>query len=1635
MKNYEKRSLALLGHGKWKSALGHTLLIIGMVLVSLGAFAQTPTNGLYMHKTWIPDPNDATGSKGEIMLETFVTGESIITEAHTPTDIVVVVDQSGSMQDEMSDGTKRIDALKAALRKFVATVQHDADSLKIDHRIAIVGFASAPVSNYTTYSNTELLTPSEKSYQNLQTQDYKDALVYANVNGSVNTVLNTAIGNIDASGGTVMHYGLTMARQILSNRDITTFDPDNDPETHNDQPRTQVVVFFTDGYPGLFSPEKENGSNEMFAEHRYTNYSTSNNTLQICAQTVADEAVNEAKTLKQNGAIVYSVGIFDGASPSADYQTQLKYYSQSGPINYDETNWQNTTQTQRRYYYAPYQYAAERTRTRWSSWGNWGQWSAWEPTDDDIFYWEPATEPTSGNSGDAAANGLLHFISSNYAANEIESQSGTPWAAMTVQPHPAGDHDNGKYLAAQNAETLANIFESIASESGGSSIPMGAGTVVQDVVSPSFQVNFPEGTDPNLVIRAYAPKFTGKTGNLMKFETPTNGTPRLALDDNGVVIEEGPNAGAENRLPDNIVNYNPQTRVLTFTNFNFEEMWCGFRKETGHEDEPHGRKLQMFIPIEIEDGSWGDGIVTNGPLSVIKPDGTTVEDDWMEFNIPTANVLGSVWTEVVVDRPTNFPEITSETQLIEISTPEELAWFISEVNGRHGYLENNTVASHPKLNAKLTADIDMSAHNWVPIGAGYQCAVGTDGETYYIIQEDGQRVKLAYEGTFDGNGHVITGLKNNASKYYKQVNGTHQNVVVFPGMFSTVKGTIKNVFVLDADFRGKQHTPKFKHHGIIADTLATSGKIFNCGAAGRITCNNDPNYADPEHDSELVFGGLVGLNEGLIYNCMAMAELTGYTIGGMVGENKGTFKNGFTNGVYNYLHNGITGKYAGGIAATNTGTIDNCYVRFERANENLDKVTFGQITGSGSFTKAYSPNELDNMVPATSAAGTDKYTKTLPAQWLNRNGQNNLIVSSGKSLEETLEGGKGDYASWMRTTALGYQYSKKGGNINSDYPVLKLDEFTCVGSSDGIRIDYAINMKEMLHRHNLGNMNVNTDMPLDNNDEWYHGSTSFNYGVTNSPAIKSGAIFLYANDDVTLNNREEDATYCSNNDDVVVYIGEDVSLLQDANSTITGFTGQTLKNFDASKGKRWHTISSSLKDSQFGWTYTRQTDDGDNHKDDEGLIHQHSLNTNPCGLSFNQNDDDTEIFPADFINYHHGDFYCFYEPQYHWINFRRHTNCHWHMDNYELNIKYENEDHFIPGKGYLMAINADQNNVSRKDQFIQNRGILNNGNSISIKVSADAPEWTGLKGYNLLGNPYQSYLNFEVFKSVNNSLWNGEEFANTYAVYDPESDAWLQYATASSDGAKVASQYINMHQGFMIRVSEEGNAQFTNAMRTNEGTPNFRGAENHYPLINFFLDNGQDSKNVAVLELGRPENGGAEKLNVGSTKGRISLRHDNTDFGILFRDITEGSQPLYFDTDEDGTFTLSWNTANANFSSLTLVDNLTGVKYDMLANDSYSFQGNANDYRSRFKVVIGRFTDVEENEEVVTDNFAFFDGSDWVVNGQGQLTVTDMTGRTVYTSNLVNDQNRVSLNGVANGIYLMRVANGQNVNVQKIIIK
>ena len=1615
MKKFDKmkRSLALLGHSKLKGALRHTLLLIGCVLVSLGAWAQEATNGFYMHKDWEPNLTECPdGSCGQIRLETFVTGSTVITEHHIPTDIVVVVDQSGSMAynfngQQSNYNNSRRKALKDALTNFCQTVQTDAATTQCNHKIAVVGFASGYYEEdywgdiTWDWTNTNILsTESVEPYGDedgnciLDDEDYRNALVEVTSSSIANGGRHyNAINRIQAEGGTYMQYGLEMAYNILDKRTEKTF-IDNNGETQN---RAQVVVFFTDGYPGGYS------INGYFYEGTY-------NRTYYDQQTVADAVVEQASAIKGLGAKVFSVGIYTGADPNAAFRT--------------------TTQT-----YNNYQY--------WST-------------------------------GTAAANGLMHFISSDY------DQNTTSWSANTTSSqNTANKFEDSYFMSATNADQLNNVFGKIAEQSSSGATEWGIETIVQDVISADFEFTIPEGAD-DPEIKAYMPKCTGCNNNNendLTFDIEREGA--LSINTDGTV------SGNENRLPNDAVRI--EGKKLSLQGISFKDLWCGPEKnQQGQTTGWHGRKLVILIPIHISGNTWGDGIVTNdGPMSVVTPNGVISNN--IEFNIPTADVAGEVWTEVVTDQPTTFTTKTIDNKTYyELHNPEDLAWFISYVNGRKGYKDNPVETTHPSANAILMADIDMSAHNWVPIG------INTIGS------ESSPSVVVSYTGTFDGNGHVITGLKNNAGK--KFMNG--EVSWVFPGMFNKVGngGVVKNVFVLDADFRGQQRTINnkecFVHHGIIADTLLAGGTIYNCEAAGRITCNNK----NPETDVNLIFGGLVGLNQGTVHSCMAMAELTAYTMGGMIGENRGSFSNGFTNGVYHYLDEGSTqNKPIGGIAAINptAANIKNCYVLFTRnKNTNLAKTNkFGRIVGkddNGSYkfttTSCYSPitqikdrvtnnsedptstmidvtgnvpadgpgilftstespslmreaRSNDNMVTSNSN-GEPSWSEVV---YKNRDAEGNitsythvpLFVGGIPLLEKLNQGVASGQASWKRTTAGGYATSPNGGDINGDYPILKFTDYKCVASADGIRLDYAATLDEMLDRHNNGNMNVGTNMPSD--AAWYtdpeHAAT---YSVSQSPAIYGGAINLYANDNTTRSTSTTAKT--------MVYIDENVSLLQDnTTSSIDAYTGQTLKSFSTEwpgdgKGERWHNVSSSLTGSKFGWDY---------HND----CNEFNWEENPCGWFLDLENDDEALFPTDARSYAVADFYCFYEPQYHWINFRRSTASHFHMDGNHPQIVYTNETEFVRGKGYLMALSTEYfedhyvyAGEKKHEQFLQNRGTLNNG-TITIPVTNtpinDQLGYnTGRTGYNLLGNPYQSYLDFEEFATANEAILNSGEFGKTYAVYDPETDTWLQYGEKTSTGSNTASQFINMHQGFFIQTgTAEGTAQFTNDMRTNdpgENHPGFRGEQRpSYPLINFTLTDSEGGKDIAVLEVGRPENDGAKKIFVSSSTGRLYLRHDSEDFAILFRDMTKGSQPLYFDAKENGTFTLSWNTANANFQSLTLVDNIAGVKYDMLTHDSYTFEGNTDNYKSRFKVVIGEFAGIDEEDGPSTGSgtFAFFDGSEWVVNGQGQLDVVDMLGRTMLSERLTSDQSRVSLDGMAQGVYLMRVTNGNETKVQKIVVR
>lgn len=225
---------------------------------------------------------DLTGAGGTMTIQKgdsdFLTAFSALSSTSnlrdtvtTPLDIVLVLDASGSMDDPMGrgDSTKRIDALKAAANSFIDKIAESNGKISDEsqrHRVSIVKFSgkkSDRVGNDTyrsggyTYNYSQVM-------KNMTTVD-----------SSGKKSLEDTVNSIKPAGSTRADYGLELASSQFASNDRTG--------------ATKVVVFFTDGAP------------------------TSSNGFE---SSVANSAVSAAKSMKDAGTTIYTVGIFSGANPA-----------------------------------------------------------------------------------------------------------------------------------------------------------------------------------------------------------------------------------------------------------------------------------------------------------------------------------------------------------------------------------------------------------------------------------------------------------------------------------------------------------------------------------------------------------------------------------------------------------------------------------------------------------------------------------------------------------------------------------------------------------------------------------------------------------------------------------------------------------------------------------------------------------------------------------------------------------------------------------------------------------------------------------------------------------------------------------------------------------------------------------------------------------------------------------------------------------------------------------------------------------------------------------------------------------------------------------------------------------------------
>ena len=349
--------------------------------------------------------------------------------------------------------------------------------------------------------------------------------------------------------------------------------------------------------------------------------------------------------------------------------------------------------------------------------------------------------------------------------------------------------------------------------------------------------------------------------------------------------------------------------------------------------------------------------------------------------------------------------------------------------------------------------------------------------------------------------------------------------------------------------------------------------------------------------------------------------------------------------------------------------------------------------------------------------------------------------------------------------------------------------------------------------------------------------------------------------------------------------------------------------------------------------------------------------------------------------------------------------------NQEVELEWENmynstahpNAKIINGNGYLFAHKKRVVNELEEVFPYSFQGELKPSGadfSMSLNYVRDVP----FSGWNLVGNPFPSdaYIDKSYYVIV-----DGEAIQET-----PITD--LNSPIPSCTGVFVVAQ----GEGESVRFSRTAPAP----QSTNLG------------YLNISLLNGEamrGSKKVDHATISFNDGDELLKLNFLTGDAKIYIPQGEKQYAIAVAE-QEGELPLNFEAYKNGRFTIDITPDRAKLGYLHLIDNMTGANIDLLQTSSYSFEATTRDYASRFRIV---FSDKAIAGDADGDNtFAYFNGSEWIIanDEEATLQVVDMMGRVLVSRDVIN---RFSTSNLAPGVYVLRLVNGENVKVQKVVIK
>lgn len=341
-------------------------------------------------------------------------------------------------------------------------------------------------------------------------------------------------------------------------------------------------------------------------------------------------------------------------------------------------------------------------------------------------------------------------------------------------------------------------------------------------------------------------------------------------------------------------------------------------------------------------------------------------------------------------------------------------------------------------------------------------------------------------------------------------------------------------------------------------------------------------------------------------------------------------------------------------------------------------------------------------------------------------------------------------------------------------------------------------------------------------------------------------------------------------------------------------------------------------------------------------------------------------------------------------------------------------------------------------------GTLNDGNK-----SAALTNTAGLySGYNLVGNPYPSYLNWQAVSTANpdvlSTVWYRTRTLGNAYVFDTYNATGN---VSTSNGAYKVTNLIPPMQAFWVSATVPTTLNLTNAMRSHAdvATNHLKSADANRSMLRLKISNGVSNDEALVYSDADASNSYDRFDSPKMFSDNASVPEIYTMAGtekLVINGLKAIQQdvelPLYFKTATAGTFVLQLSEVQLADASLRVVlkDKLMNTVQDLGDGSLYTFQSGAAT-TDRFSLLFRTATGL--NSDVNANVMALFCNADHQIElncsekiaANASMTIYNTLGQCLGSQKLEGMRTVVSI-PLSSGVYMISVNNGSKVHTFKV---